>query len=110
MFFLRQDPGPKDLLEIAYGPAGAPPSPLPTVLRQPSMVPINDNTKVRPFVLREQEDPAGGLATFRINGQRWPEITPVSATRGDVEIWELEAAARVLARRWEPHQTWRPPP
>jgi FtsP/CotA-like multicopper oxidase with cupredoxin domain len=85
------DPGPKDLLEIAYGPAGPPPSPLPTILRQPSMVPVNDNTKVRPFVLREQEDPAGGLATFRINGQRWPEITPIVANRGDVEIWEIEA-------------------
>ena len=48
-------------------------------------------TLVRPFVLKEQEDPAGGAANFSINGQRWPDITPVEAKSGAVEIWEIEA-------------------
>lgn len=85
------DPGPQDLLEVIYGPAGPPPSPLPTVLRKPSTVPFNSKTLVRPFVLKEQEDPAGGAANFSINGQRWPDITPVEAKSGAVEIWEIEA-------------------
>jgi len=84
------DPGPKDLLEVVYGPAGPPPSPQPTVLRQPSTVPINVNTPVRPFVLKEQENPVGG-ATFMINDQRWPFNTPITVKRGDIEIWEIEA-------------------
>lgn len=85
------DPGPKDLLHIVYGPAGPPPSPLPSVLAQPSSLPIHDATPVRTFVLREQEDPAGGAASFSINGNRWPAGAPLMARSGDLEIWEIEA-------------------
>jgi FtsP/CotA-like multicopper oxidase with cupredoxin domain len=85
------DPGPKDLLEIVYGPPGPAPAPLPTVLRQPSSLRLNDATPVRRLVLSEKEDPAGGPASFQINGQRWPAITPLSAQRGAIEIWEIEA-------------------
>lgn len=85
-----QDPGPKDLIEVVYGPAGPPPAALPTVLRIPSSVSVHRNTPVRPFVLKEIEDPVSG-ATFQINGERWPMNTPLHVTRGSTEIWEIEA-------------------
>lgn len=84
------DPGPKDLLEVVYGPSGPPPAPLPTELRQPSTLAVNGSTPVRPFVLKEIEDEENG-ATFQINGQMWPMNTPVTVPRGAVEIWEIEA-------------------
>lgn len=83
------DPGPKELLEIVYGDAASAPSPLPTNWRTLTPIPTNGTTPVRPFVLKEQESPAG--ATFMINDQRWPFNTPVMVKRGDIEIWEIEA-------------------
>lgn len=83
------DPGPKDLVEIVYGSAGQTPAPLPTVLRTLAPLPTTVATPVRPFVLKEQESPAG--ATFMINDQRWPFNTPVMVKQGAIEIWEIEA-------------------
>jgi len=83
------DPGPKDLMEIVYGSAGQAPAPLPTSWRTLTPLPTTGSTPVRPFVLKEQESPAG--ATFMINDQRWPFNTPVMVKRGDIEIWEIEA-------------------
>lgn len=83
------DPGPKDLLEIIYGSAGQTPAALPATLRTLTPLPVTGSTPVRPFVLKEQESPAG--ATFMINDQRWPFNTPVMVKQGDLEVWEIEA-------------------
>lgn len=83
------DPGPQDLLEIAYGPAGPAPGPLPTAWRSFEPLQVTSDTPVRKFSLSEQESPAG--AQFAINGQRWPFNTPEKGKLGELEIWEIEA-------------------
>lgn len=81
------DPGPKDILEIVYGPAGDPPPPLPAAWGALERMAVDERTTVRPFVLREMESPAG--TQFFINGQRWPLNTHVMVRLGDTEIWEI---------------------
>ncbi len=83
------DPGPQDLLRVAYG-AAAPtqPAPLPEVWGPAPRLPVTDATLVRPFVLSEYEQP-GVPVLFTINGEQWPDNKPVHVMRGDVEIWEV---------------------
>lgn len=83
------DPGPKDLLEVSYGPSGPAPAPLPMAWRSLQPLQVTTATPVRRFALSEQESPAG--AQFMINGQRWPFNTPEKGKPGDLEVWEIEA-------------------
>ena len=82
------DPGPQELLRIAYGAAGAAPAPLPDAWGEAPRLPITDSTVVRPFVLAEYEQP-GLPVLFTINGEQWPDSKPVHVMRGDIEIWEV---------------------
>jgi FtsP/CotA-like multicopper oxidase with cupredoxin domain len=82
------DPGPQELLRIAYGDAGAAPAPLPDAWGEAPRLPITDATVVRPFVLNEYEQP-GLPVLFTINGEQWPDNKPVHVMRGDIEIWEV---------------------
>jgi len=84
------DPGPQDLVRVAYGAAAAaPPSPLPNTWGDGARLPLTDTTLVRPFVLKEYEQP-GVPVLFTINGEQWPDNKPVHVMRGDVEIWEIQ--------------------
>ena len=87
------DPGPKDLFEVAYGPAGAAPAPLPASWRKLTPLAVEDATPLRTFELQEAESPAG--TQFLINGERWPFNTSIKAKAGDVEIWEIRANAEM---------------
>jgi FtsP/CotA-like multicopper oxidase with cupredoxin domain len=83
------DPGPQDLLRIAYGAAApAPPAALPDAWGEAPRLPVTDATIVRPFVLAEYEQP-GVPVLFTINGEQWPDNKPVHVLRGNVEIWEV---------------------
>jgi FtsP/CotA-like multicopper oxidase with cupredoxin domain len=86
------DPGPQELLRIAYDAAVPAPAPLPDTWGQAPRLPITDSTRVRPFVLNEYEQP-GLPVLFTINGEQWPDNRPVHVTRGDVEIWEVRNEA-----------------
>jgi FtsP/CotA-like multicopper oxidase with cupredoxin domain len=82
------DPGPQDLLRVAYGAAASAPPSLPVSWGDAPRLPITDGTPVRPFVLAEYEQP-GVPVLFTINGEQWPDNRPVHVTRGDIEIWEV---------------------
>jgi FtsP/CotA-like multicopper oxidase with cupredoxin domain len=82
------DPGPQDLLDVSYGPAGEPSKPLPETWRELPSLNVSDATPVRPFVLEEFEQP-GLPVIFTINGEQWPDSKPVHVQQGEVEIWEV---------------------
>ena len=81
------DPGPLDLLELAFGePAEDPPAPLPATWGAIDPLPVTA-APVRPFVLSEDEEAAE--PRFYINDEAFPEITVQSVERDAVEIWEV---------------------
>ncbi len=89
------DPGPLELLRVRLGPDVATASaPLPTTWASFEALPTDATTVVRKFVLTEEEE---GLTEprFFINGERFPDITPISATEGVVEIWEIQNDAEM---------------
>ena len=81
------DPGPQDLLHVRLaGPAS---SPVPTRKWGTfAAIPVNGQTPRRSLVLDEMEE---GLPEprFTINGQSAPDVPPIVARSGDVEVWEI---------------------
>ncbi|MFN7130973.1 MAG: multicopper oxidase family protein [Myxococcales bacterium] len=86
-----------ELLEVRYGDGPAQQSPSPVPARLAQITPLAPGPAVRRFVLSE-EDASGehaghgggsGRTVFRINGEAFPNITPVRVALGDVETWEL---------------------
>jgi FtsP/CotA-like multicopper oxidase with cupredoxin domain len=51
-------------------------------------LPLDDTTAVRPFVLTEDVHGKYG-PEFLINGEFWPFQTPIEATLGHIEIWDI---------------------
>lgn len=88
------DPGPQDLLEVAYGPSVGVPSPLPESWGALPRLTVTDTSPVRPFMLEEYEPP-GLPVLFTINGEQWPDSKPVHVTQGDIEIWEVRNEAEM---------------
>ncbi len=88
------DPGPQDLLEVAYGPSNGTPAPLPDTWGEAPNLPIDDTTAVRPFVLEEFE-PKGLPVMFTINGEQWPDTKPIHVDRGTIEIWSVQNKAEM---------------
>jgi FtsP/CotA-like multicopper oxidase with cupredoxin domain len=70
----------------------APPvEPLPTEWASFSDVPTDESTPVRSLVLEEQEPVnAGEAPAFFINGASFPEIPPIAAASGAIEIWDFQ--------------------
>jgi FtsP/CotA-like multicopper oxidase with cupredoxin domain len=88
------DPGPQDLLDVVFGASNGSAAPLPEAWGEAPALAIDDATPVRPFVLEEYEPP-GVPVLFTINGQQWPDNTPVHVDRGSTEIWEVQNAAEM---------------
>jgi FtsP/CotA-like multicopper oxidase with cupredoxin domain len=90
------DPGPLDLMRVEVGPAeqGASAGPLPASWATWRPLPIGSTTPRRAFTLSEREAP-GQPPRFFINDQAFPEVTPVRAVEGDVEVWEIENQAEM---------------
>jgi FtsP/CotA-like multicopper oxidase with cupredoxin domain len=83
------DPGPLDLVELRVAPNafGSPPPPLPTKWGTwtPLVMPVQP--AVRKFELKEEEKVA--IPRFFINGETFPDHTPIHGELGAVEIWEV---------------------
>lgn len=82
------DPGPQNVLELAYGPKGDAAGAMPSSWRelQPTVVPAA--TPVRTFALAELDMPDGPI--FFINDRVWPYNDPVMVKQGDLELWEID--------------------
>lgn len=82
------DPGPIELLAITLGEPGEPPDALPTTWGDVAPIATDASTPRRTFLLQEDDaDPANPV--FTINGEAFPDITPLTGAPGDVEIWEI---------------------
>ncbi len=80
------DPGPIDLLAIRLGPATDPPADLPTTWGDVAPIATDAATPRRSFFLAEDDgDPTSPV--FTINGEAYPDITPITGASGAVEIW-----------------------
>ncbi len=82
------DPGPQDLLQIAYGPASKPAAALPGTWRDLTPTVVPSTAQVRAFELTETDKPDGPV--FSINGRSWPAIDPVMVKQGELEVWEID--------------------
>ena len=87
------DPGPKDVLHVAYGRAGEPAPALPGSWRSLTPTPVPAGTTVRTFTLDELDMPDGPV--FFINDRVWPYDEPVMVRQGDLEIWEIDNQAEM---------------
>lgn len=82
------DPGPIDLVRIALDAPGDPPAALPDTWGDVTAIATDGATPRRTFTLREDDtDPANPV--FSINDEVFPDITPLAAATGAVEIWEI---------------------
>ena len=89
------DPGPQTIMSIALpSRAERAPLPLPTLWRADEPIAIDAQTPQRSFVLSEQEE---GLVEprFFINGERFPNNTPIAALAGAVAIWSIRNDAEM---------------
>ncbi len=82
------DPGPQDLLQVAYGPSSKAAGALPGTWRDLTPTAVPAATPVKSFTLAERDMPDGPV--FSINDRSWPFNDPVLVKKGDLEIWEIE--------------------
>ena len=94
MFYDRghnlQDPGPLELLSVeVVARTGPRLAALPTSWGSIEPLPVTATTPVRSLVLSEQ---SAGLPEprFYINGEVFPDVTPLNAAEGEVEIWAIQ--------------------
>jgi FtsP/CotA-like multicopper oxidase with cupredoxin domain len=81
------DPGTLDLMTIKLdGPAAALPD-LPTTWASFEPIATDASTPTRNFLLYEIM--MDGHMIFSINGEQYPTVTPIHATRDTVEIWTI---------------------
>jgi FtsP/CotA-like multicopper oxidase with cupredoxin domain len=82
------DVGPIGLLTLSLDDRAEPPPPLPARWGDITALPTDAATPRRVFVL--EEDDEGAEPTFSINGERYPNVTPVEGTSEALEIWEID--------------------
>jgi FtsP/CotA-like multicopper oxidase with cupredoxin domain len=82
------DPGPIDLVRIALAAPDDAPDPLPDTWGDVASIATDAATPRRTFTLREDDtDPNNPV--FSINDEVFPDITPLTASPGAIEIWEI---------------------
>jgi FtsP/CotA-like multicopper oxidase with cupredoxin domain len=82
---------PEAVFTVRIAGDASPAGPLPTVWASFSDVPTDASTPVRPLVLEEQEPlNAGEAPAFFINGASFPDIPPIAANSGAIEIWDFQ--------------------
>lgn len=88
------DAGPQTLLRVKLAGAGPAPAALPSAWRVDDPIPVDAQTPTRAFVLSEEE---AGLAEprFMINGAQYPNVPPIMARAGAVEIWSIRNDAEM---------------
>lgn len=82
------DPGPLELLTVALGDRATPIDPLPATWGTLDPIPVDASTPVQHFVLHEDGPPPNTM--FSINGQVYPNVTPITGTSNDVAIWSID--------------------
>ena len=81
------DPGPLELMTIEVGSPAAAVDPLPTTWSAVDPIPTDSSTPTQTLVLHEDLGPTGMV--FSINGEVYPNVTPIVARQGDVAIWAV---------------------
>ncbi|MGE5182512.1 MAG: multicopper oxidase family protein [Acidobacteriota bacterium] len=81
------DPGPLDLMTVQLGAPAKPIADLPATWGTLEPIPTDASTPVVPFVLHE----AGAYPNtkYSINGEIYPNVTPVVGTQGAIAIWSV---------------------
>jgi FtsP/CotA-like multicopper oxidase with cupredoxin domain len=87
------DPGPQDILQIAYGASGKVPRGLPAGFRTLTPMGVPSTTPVRVLTLSELDMPDG--PAFFIDGRAWPYNQEVMVKQNDLEIWEIDNQAEM---------------
>lgn len=83
------DPGPKALMTVAIGAPGGGAMPLPTAWGEPAELTAPVGAPERSIMLSEDEV-TGSDPVFLINAASFPNVPPIEATSGDVEIWSVK--------------------
>jgi FtsP/CotA-like multicopper oxidase with cupredoxin domain len=87
---------PEAVFSVEISGEAPPAESLPTAWGNVEPVPTDANTPLRSIELSEREpvDP-GEAPTFFINGSAFPEIPPIHATSGAIEIWDFHNASEM---------------
>lgn len=80
---------PIDVVHFATT-AGAPLAPLAAIAHSRS-IEVLDGASATPtqITFDESIDPMTGAVTFFVNGQTYPDVTPIAATAGTMQVWDL---------------------
>ena len=83
------DPGPRAVFTIAVGEKARAAAPLRDTWGSAPDLDAPEDAVVRSIELTEQEPEAHEFATFMLNGQTFPDVQPLAARAGDVEVWSV---------------------
>ncbi len=90
------DPGPKPVFRIRFAGRAAALGPLPASWGPIPEISIGPTTPTRSIVLGEQEASGPGEEpSFFINDLAFPNVPPILAAPGDVEIWSVRSATEM---------------
>jgi FtsP/CotA-like multicopper oxidase with cupredoxin domain len=85
------DPGPQRVLTLRLGkPPSGPPNALPETWGAAVELDAPEGAVEREFVLKEEEIDDGQDVRFTINDQAFPDIPPLRAHEGDIEVWRFD--------------------
>jgi FtsP/CotA-like multicopper oxidase with cupredoxin domain len=85
------DPGPQPVLHLRLGkPPATPQKPLPTTWGAPVELEVPEHARERELVLKEEEIDDSADVRFTINDQTFPDVPPIMARAGAVEIWRFD--------------------
>jgi FtsP/CotA-like multicopper oxidase with cupredoxin domain len=87
---------PEPVFTVKIGAESASPGPMPAVSAPFRDIPVDATTPLRSLVLEEREPVSDGEEpAFFINGASFPNVPPVAATSGAVEIWTFHNMAEM---------------
>jgi len=81
------DPGPQDLMTVQLAEHAGVVGPLPTTWGTVDPIPVDATTPIQLFVLHEDGTPPD--TKYSINGQVYPNVTPIDGTADSVAIWSV---------------------
>lgn len=85
------DPGPQSVLKLRFASqASAPPAALPVTLGAAVDLVPEPSAMQRHLKLGEETLNDGADVRFTVNGRAFPDVPPILAREGDVEIWAVE--------------------
>jgi len=79
------DPGPLNLLSVALGDRAPPIDPLPATWGTFDPIAVDASTPIVDFTLHEDGTPP----KFSINGEVYPNVTPITGTQSATAIWSI---------------------